>query len=75
MSDIPLSDKIKYEKERAVGLNGDTWTAIQRIEVDVTEAVGKLKAKEIIHKYGSTDIVKTGKINIEEIDKIFGEFK
>ena len=34
-----------------------------------------LKAKEIIHKYGSTDIVKTGQINIEEIDKLAGEFK
>ena len=68
-SDTPLSDKIKYEKERAVGLNGDIWTAIQRIEVDVAEAVRKLKVS--INKLNG--IFNTGTDDIfREIDKIFG---
>ncbi len=70
MSDIFLSDKIKYEKERAVGLNGDTWTAIQRIEVDVAEFIRRLKEElqEQLCLDCSTYVD-------DRLDKLAGEFK
>ena len=44
MKQKPLSENFKKEKERAVGYP-EIWSAVQRLEVDVKNAVKKLKAR------------------------------
>ena len=74
-SDISLSDKIKYEKERVVELNGDTWAVIQRIEKDFAEAVRKLKEDfKKIHVFNAKGTCIDSAIQ-SRINYRFGEFK
>jgi len=65
-----LSDKIQYEMDKYVGGNTETWSAIQRVSVDVKEFIKKLKELLINGNYygdrSFTDL-------FENIDKLAGD--
>ena len=65
-----LSDKIQYEMNKYVGGNTETWSAIQRVSVDVKEFIKKLKELLINGNYygdrSFTDL-------FENIDKLAGD--
>jgi len=65
-----LSEKIKYEKERVVGINIEAWCVAQRIEQDVKEFIKMLKS-QLIMKNRNAPIVDrlAGKDLVEEKSK------
>ncbi len=64
-----MSDTLKSNMVDESG-KGD-WVLYEADKI-LKEFIRQLKKKEIIQRYGSTDIVKTGVIKIEDIDKLSG---
>ena len=60
-----LSDKIQYEMNKYVGGNTETWSAIQRVSVDVKEFIRLIKEELFLC------ISKSSLIN--SIDKLAGD--